>query len=71
MESSTSSKLSVVSRVFHLTSTGFLSATTILNYFFNINDFLKEDESYWGLAYPFAGVLAITTGLINVYILRP
>ena len=43
-------KLAVVSRVFHLTSTGFLATTTILNYLFNINEFLREDEGYWGLA---------------------
>ena len=64
-------KLKLVSRVVHMISSGFLAGTTILNYFFYTNEFLGEDPDYFDFAHPLAGVLALISGIANVFLLKP
>lgn len=64
-------KLKMVNRVIHLTSTGFLSGSIILNYFFDTNKFLADDQSFIELANPSAGILVLLSGIVNVLVLRP
>ena len=58
-------------RVIHLTSIGFLSGSIILNYFFNTSAFLSDDASFVEFANPFAGLLALATGILNMIMLKP
>ena len=64
-------KLNLFNRVVHLTASGFLAGTVILNYFFGTHDFLAEDPNYLDFALPFAGVATMATGLVSIYILKP
>ena len=64
-------KLKLVSNVVHITSCGFLTGTTILNYFFSTNEFLSEDPDYFDFAHPLAGVIALITGIVNFLMLKP
>ena len=64
-------KLKMVFRVAHLTSTGFLSGSIILNYFFSTNKFLADDSTFIEFANPLAGIVALLSGIVNFLMLRP
>ena len=64
-------KLKLLTRAFHGISCGFLVGTTILNYFFQTNEFLGEDPDYFDFAHPLAGVLALITGAVSFFLLKP
>ena len=64
-------KLKLISRAMHMISCGFLAGTTILNYFFQTNEFLGEDPDYFDFAHPMAGVLALIFGFTNFFLLKP
>ena len=64
-------KLKLITRAFHAISCGFLVGTTILNYFFQTNEFLGEDPNYFDFAHPLAGVIALVTGVANFFMLKP
>ena len=64
-------KLGVLSRVIHMTSTGFLSGVIILNYFFKTNEFLSEDANFWDLAIPLASIATVVSGAVLFFGLKP
>ena len=64
-------KLGVISRVLHMTSTGFLSGVIMLNYFFKTNEFLAEDANFWDLAIPLASIASVVSGAFIFFQLKP
>jgi len=63
--------LKLVLRMVHLTSSGFLAGCVVLNYYYGINEFLAHDPNFSQFAYPLASVLALVSGLANVFVLKP
>ena len=64
-------KLRIVTRVAHLTSTGFLSGIIVLNYLFKTNQFLQDDATFTEIANPIAGVVSLLSGIVNFLVQRP
>lgn len=64
-------KLNQLNTVLHLTASGFLACTIILNFFFATEEFLAEDPDYLLFAKPFAGVVSLATGLVSYKLLKP
>ena len=61
----------LINRVVHQISLGFLSGAIALNYFFNTNEFLADDPNYLDFALPLAFLVALTTGILETFMLRP
>jgi len=58
----------LVNRVLHLTSTGFLTGTIVLNYIFTTNEYLTEEPGYQEMHIT-AGVLVFVTGILNIILI--
>ena len=58
----------VINRVLHFVSTGFLAGTTVFNYVFGTNEYLRE-ELYYKQVHITAGVLVIVTGIANIILI--
>lgn len=61
----------MLTRVVHLTSTGFLSGSIVLNYLFDTNQFLADDATFIEFANPVAGVLVLLSGIVITLLLKP
>lgn len=55
----------IATRVAHLTSVGFITGTTILNYFFDTTTYLEEDPNF-ASAKLIAGVTIFVTGILTM-----
>ena len=58
-------------RVVHLTSSGFLAGSIILNYFFNTHSMLADQDNYMSMFHPAMGVITLVSGLVNICLLKP
>jgi hypothetical protein len=63
--------LNLISRLVHLTSSGLLFGTILLNYLYSTNDFLEEDPNFFLYMVPLAGTLSLISGLASHHILKP
>ena len=64
-------KFRTTCRVIHLTSSGFLAGSIILNYFFNTHAMLADEEHYMSLFHPLIGVITLASGITNLCLLKP
>lgn len=61
--------LKVISRIAHMLSTTILSGSIILNYFFELNWYLRDSEDYRRL-HMITGIVLIVSGILNIFLIK-